>query len=186
MQDREFIDSVAQALKVGLEEFFPSSCKVNVAEPGDEPEHFDFDSQFVCVSVTFDEQVLCQLELMDEAVRIAPGHFSEYDQTPHEVHEYCHPLFPNTVLLGLERLLKRKEKLQAIVVEATEIADENPPAALEYFLAECQKSPLLSCWIVTIFSDVLKMQVSDARHRREAVVEWLNSLELPEITEQCG
>jgi|2_EtaG_2_1085320.scaffolds.fasta_scaffold06333_3 hypothetical protein len=203
--DKEFVQKISEAMKIGLEEFFADFCFTEIVmftyncHPHDS---FCSGDIFNRIDVTVDHSVrpvipalshyrkgkedpsaeaICSIYMLEDHCVV-----SSLVDLPTEQHEYCHPQFPNSVLHALGRQLKRDERFERVKTEAVEIADQDPAEALTYFLKECQQDPLLSRFINANFALVLAMQMSDDRHYKAKVVEWLENWKLPEIVELCG
>lgn len=185
-EELEFIRGISEAIKTGLEEFFAEWCRIAVFTPPHE------DSSIV-VAVTNPESPrrpeseICRVVLQnDHAVIWTPPKEQHMSISHSESHEYCHPQFPDSVIHALSRILNRSERLEQFKKEAIEEADQNPEEGVNYFIATCQKDPLLSRFISDNFAVVLKFQMTEDRHNKKAVTEWINNWQLPQIEELCG
>lgn len=183
MNDREFIEKISQILKIGLEEFFADFCTVKIGAY----ENYDYDNIHIIVTdPTSRRPELCVISLRDDHAVILTHGAQHQSRSDNEKHEYCHPQFPNSMIHALGRILNRDKRLEQVKREAIEIADENPEEGVVYFLQSCQQDPLLSRFIADNFAMALTFQMTDARHSKKAVAEWLESWKLPQIAELCG
>jgi len=173
--DKEFIANLAEVLRVGLGEFLATWCIIEIVE---QDTHDDDDCHtFVNVSREVPDhdgekhqRLLISLQLLNDHVLVNG-----------EIHEYCHPQFPNSILYGVARVFNRNPGFNDIVEHAKVIADENPEAGIQEFVETCRASPVHSRFIDDNFSKIFRFQMSPDRLKKAKVVAWLDSLEFPTI-----